>query len=221
DLRLQRARLFENPGANVIRVTHIDKMIFVTVPDAVGEPAMYPLSGRDRPGITAFIRAFDAEENFHPNNRRPSERLFPLRHSQRDFIFRRSLEREFVLASRTFLATGIECVTGAANTDRIDFLSVDRRPVLQPTAGLLLQRLQSLLRNAAIARLEIEPGKKFARVCDPPRLGVGIKIRARANATSDRFDQIQKLSTSNLAALVCAEQQRFPFAHTPVPFALT
>src|SRR5207302_4737143 len=103
---------------------NIDKRILIAIANAVSEPAMYPLSSRDRPGVSAVVTTFGAEKNFHPNNRRPSQRLFPLRHAQRGFAFGRGFQREFVFAGRPLLPARIERVTRPADTDRIDFLRV-------------------------------------------------------------------------------------------------
>ena len=74
--------MLDDSRADFVRAANIDKRIFIAVANAVGEPAMHPLSSRGRPGVAAVVTAFGAEKNFHPNNRRPAQRLFPLRHAQ-------------------------------------------------------------------------------------------------------------------------------------------
>ena len=116
--------------ADLAGAANIDKNIFVFVANAIGEPAMDPLASCDRPGVAVFVTTFDPEENFHPNKRRPAERLLPLRHPQLGRFFRRVLERKLVLAGGSPLPAGVEGIAGATDADRIDFLGIDRRPIL-------------------------------------------------------------------------------------------
>src|SRR5207302_6279049 len=146
--------------ADFVCTTYIDKNILLAVANAVGEPAMDPLSSRNRPRVPAVIAAFDAEKNFHPDNCRPAQRLLPLGDAQLDRFFRHAFERKLVFTGGAFLPPGVERVARATDTDRINFLRVNRRPILQPRACLFLDRLQSLLRNAAIACGKVKPGEK-------------------------------------------------------------
>src|SRR5262249_29815700 len=106
---------------------------------------MDPLAGRDRPCVGAAVVTFDAEKNFHPNKSGPAERLLPLRYSKLDGFPGLALECKFVLTGWSLLSARVECVARAADTDGIDFLCIDGRPISQPITRLPLQRLQRCL----------------------------------------------------------------------------
>src|SRR5206468_10823161 len=72
------ARLFPNALTDFIGAIYIHKFLLSAVSDAVREPAMDPLSGRDCPGVAGGIVRPDAEKDFHPNNGRPAQCLLPL-----------------------------------------------------------------------------------------------------------------------------------------------
>src|SRR2546430_5284646 len=199
---------------------HIDKFSVSAVSDAVGEPAMDPLSGRNCPGIAVAIVWRDTEKNFHPNDGRPAQRLLPLGDAQRFFLIGWTPKREFIFARRAQLSARIECVPRPANANRVDFLCVHWGPILQPIAGLLFQRMECLLRNAPSVCVEVKPGKKFARVRDSTRRCFRIQARAHAEACANRFHEVEKLSPTNLSLFIWTEKQRLPFAHAPVTFAL-
>src|SRR5204862_4619172 len=68
--------------------------------------------------------------------------------------------------------------------------------------------------------IEVKPGKKLARIRDPSRQCLGIEARAGGDACANRFHQVEKLPPTDLSLFVAPEQQRFAFAHAPMPFAL-
>src|SRR5438270_7572641 len=77
-----------NTLADFVSAIYINKFSFLAASDAVCEPTMDPLSSGNCPGIPIIIVRHGAEEKFHPNNGRRSQRLFPLRNAQRFFFIR-------------------------------------------------------------------------------------------------------------------------------------
>src|SRR4029077_10264709 len=90
------ACLRQNALTDFVRTIYADKFSLSAVADTLGEPAMDPLSGRDRPAVPVVIVRLDAEKNVHPNNSRPAECLFPLRDAQRCFLIRGLSKRKFI-----------------------------------------------------------------------------------------------------------------------------
>ena len=91
---------------------------------------MDPLSGCNRPGVAGVIVRLDAEKDFHPDDSRPPQCLFPLGNAQRFLLIDWTFQREFIFASRPQLAARVERVPRPANANRIYFLRIDWGPIL-------------------------------------------------------------------------------------------
>src|SRR5437667_7479930 len=139
DVFAELAGLLRNALTDFIGAIHFDKFSHSAVSDAVLEPAMDPWSGRTCPGIAVVIIGRDAEKNFHPNDGRAAQRLLPLGDAQRFLLIGWTPKCEFVFARRPQPPACIERVSCPANVDRVDFLRIRGRPILQPIAGSLFQ----------------------------------------------------------------------------------
>src|ERR1043166_7479567 len=138
DAVAKRAGLLPNALADFIGAVHIDEFSLSAPSDALREPMMDPLSGRNRPGIAVVIIGRDAEKNLHPHDGRPAQRLLPLRDTQRFFFIGWVPKRKFIFARSPQLSARIERVSRPANINRIDLLRVHGGPILQPIASSLM-----------------------------------------------------------------------------------
>ena len=194
-----------NTLADFVGAIYIDKFSLLAASDAVCEPAMDPLSSGNCPGIAVIIARHNIEKEFHPNDGRRPQCLFPLRDAQRFFLLERSSKRKFVFARRAQLPPRIECIPRPTDANRINFLRIYGRPILQPIAGLLFQCVECLLRNATTICVEVQPGEKFVRVRYSIRCCFGIQTRACADGCGDRFDQVEELAATDLSLFIGAE----------------
>ena len=182
---------------------------------------MHPLPCRSRPRVTVFAIRIDPEKNLHPANRGPFHCGLPIGHTQRDRPLRCRSQRELIFAECARLPAHVVSVAGSTNTDRIGFLRVNRRPIAQPLSRFSLQRLESLLGNAASARIKIKAREEVCRISNSARRTLRVKIRRYTDSCCGRFDQIPKLPSANLATLGRSQQKRFSFNDTPLAFAMT
>ena len=167
-----------------------------------------------------FVVGLNPKHKFHPNQRRPAQRLFPLSNAQGKRRPGRSAQGELIFTSRSHLPAGIIGIAGASDTDGIDFLCIDRRPIFQPRTGLRFQFPHGFLRDAFAARGEIESREEFARVRRPAWERFGVKIGSGTNRAGGSFNQVEEASEGKLTTFPGPKGKGAVFADGRLSLAL-